>query len=243
VLIYDDRADRIDALEGHTRVIESLSACGYIQDPDTPFESPFYAAGTAEWTRRYRGWIQNPVIEGMARSRALFDLRPFHGPRVLWDAVRANAAEAVDRDIVEVLAHDCLASLPPLTFFRDAVVEHTGEQKTVFWLERTALRPLVDLGRVFGMAAREVMGTSTLDRFASARHLLPAKEAIFREASETLRIVLWQQGRIGISQGTTGSELPPALLSRHDRHMLRSGFAAIHRLLEFSSEPAWLDAF
>jgi hypothetical protein len=91
------------------------------------------------------------------------------------------------------------------------------------------------------MAAREVIGTSTLERFASARRLLPAREAIFREASETLRIVLWQQGRIGISQGTTGSELPPALLSRHDRHMLRSGFPAIHRLLEFASDPAWLD--
>jgi CBS domain-containing protein len=242
VLIYDDRADQLDALEGYTRVIEILSACDYIQDADAPFEPSFYAASAAEWSRRYRGWIQNPVIEGMARSRALFDLRPFHGPRVLWDAVRTSAAEAVDRDIVQVLAHDCLASLPPLTFFRDAVVEHTGEQKTVFRLEQTALRPLVDLGRVFGMSAREVMGTSTLDRFASARRLLPAKEAIFREASETLRIVLWQQGRIGISQGTTGSELPPALLSRHDRHMLRSGFPAIHRLLEFSSDPAWLDA-
>ena len=48
-----------------------------------------------------------------------------------------------------------------------------------------------------------------------------------------LRIVLWQQGRIGITQGTTGSELPPALLSRHDRHILRSGFSAIHRLLDW----------
>jgi CBS domain-containing protein len=240
-LIYDDRADRVHALDGYARVIEALSACDYIQDADGPFDPSFHADSAGEWSRRYRGWIQNPVIEGMARSRAFFDLRPFHGPQALWDAVRTSAAEAVDRDIVQVLAHDSLASLPPLTFFRDAVVEHTGEQKTVFRLEQTALRPLVDLGRVFGMAAREVIGTSTLERFASARRLLPAREAIFREASETLRIVLWQQGRIGISQGTTGSELPPALLSRHDRHMLRSGFPAIHRLLEFASDPAWLD--
>jgi len=112
----------------------------------------------------------------------------------------------------------------------------------VFRLERSALRPLVDLGRVFGMAARRVMGTSTRERFALARTLLPAHEAIFRDASEALRIVLWQQGRIGISQGTNGSELPPALLSRHDRHILKSGFPAIQRLLEFTADPAWLDA-
>ena len=26
---------------------------------------------------------------------------------------------------------------------------------------------------------------------------------MFREAADTLRVVLWQQGRVGISQGTT----------------------------------------
>jgi signal-transduction protein with cAMP-binding, CBS, and nucleotidyltransferase domain len=177
----------------------------------------------------------------MARNRALFDLRPFHGVRSLWNQVRDDVAKAVDRDIVRVLAHDCLASLPPLTFYQDAVIEQSGEQTTVFRLEHSALRPLVDLGRVLGMAAREVMGTSTLDRFAMARRLLPAHEAIFRDAAETLRIVLWQQGRVGISQGTDGAELPPALLGRHDRHVLKSGFPAIHRLLEFASDPKWLD--
>jgi hypothetical protein len=91
------------------------------------------------------------------------------------------------------------------------------------------------------MAARDVMGTSTLDRFAMARRMLPAHEAIFRDAAETLRIVLWQQGRVGISQGTNGTMLPPALLSRHDRHVLKSGFPAIHRLLEFTADSKWLD--
>jgi hypothetical protein len=83
------------------------------------------------------------------------------------------------------------------------------------------------------------MGTSTLDRFAMARRLLPAHEAIFRDAAETLRIVLWQQGRVGISQDTDGAELPPALLSRHDRHVLKSGFPVIQRLLEFSADQNW----
>jgi hypothetical protein len=70
--------------------------------------------------------------------------------------------------------------------------------------------------------------------------LLPEHVSTFREASETLRIVLWQQGRIGISQGTAGSELPPALLSRYDRQILRSGFRSILRLLEFTAELEWL---
>ena len=133
----------------------------------------------------------------MARSRALFDLRPFHGSRPLWGRVRGQTTQAVDRDIVQVLAHDCLASLPPMTFYQDAVIEQSGEQTTVFRLEHSALRPLVDLGRVFSMAGRDVLGIDALDRLVSpsaagARGDLPGR-------GETLRIVLWQQGRVGIA--------------------------------------------
>ena len=100
-----------------------------------------------------------------------------------------------------------------------------GEQTTTFRLEHSALRPLVDVGRVFALAARDVFGRSTLERFAIARTLLPEHDAIFREAADTLQIVLWQQGRVGISQGTRGAELPAALFSRHDRQVLRAAFA------------------
>ena len=56
-----------------------------------------------------------------------------------------------------------------------------------------------------------------------------------------MRVVLWQQGRVGITQGTSGAELPPALLSRHDRHLLKGGFRAIHRLIEFAGHRAWIE--
>ena len=176
----------------------------------------------------------------MSRARTLFDLRPVHGRRMLWQQVEAALLENVDRDFLHVLANDCLASLPPLTFFQDAVVDSAGEHVSTFRLEHSALRPLVDVGRVFAMAAGKVLGRSTMERLATARTLLPAHEQIFREAADTFRVVLWQQGRVGISQGTSGADLPPALLSRHDRHVLKAGFRSILRLLEFTADRAWV---
>jgi len=174
------------------------------------------------------------------RVRSLFDLRAVYGHQALWHDVTTAIGEGVDRDFVHVLANDCLASLPPLTFFQNAVVDSFGEHALTFRLEHSALRPLVDVGRVFALAARDAFGRSTIERFAIARAMLPERDAIFRDAADTLRMVLWQQGRVGISQGTDGGELPAALLSRHDRQILKSGFPSILQLLEFTADLEWL---
>jgi signal-transduction protein with cAMP-binding, CBS, and nucleotidyltransferase domain len=225
----------------YARLTEALSECGYLPGADAAEAPEFFVATADEWVRRYVGWIRNPVIEGMQRRRALLDLRPLWDDSG-WTRVVTAARAVIDRDILQILAHDCLADLPPISFYEGEVVEHSGEYTSVFRLQRNVLQPLVDLGRVFGMAARTVMGTTTLERFATARRLLPAHERIFREASDALRIVLWQQGRVGIGHGTIGAELPPSVLSRNDRHMLRSTFPVIQELIEFTADPAWLDA-
>jgi CBS domain-containing protein len=240
--IQDPGADSPDAAGTFARVVEALGECGYLPGPEAAHEPPFYLATVDEWRQRYLGWIRNPVIEGMQRNRALFDLRRVWGEFDGADLIDTDVRQAIDRDIVQILAHDCLADLPPLSFYEGAVVEHSGEVTDVFRLQRNVLQPLVDLGRVFGMAARKSLQTSTLGRFAAARALLPEHERIFREASEALRIVLWQQGRVGIGQGTIGAELPASALSRNDRHLLKGTFPVIQRLIEFADNPSWLDA-
>lgn len=239
VLIGEDDRGLQQLQQQYDRVSDALAECDYLARVDTTFDRSFHVASKAEWQTRYGQWLSDPVRTQMYLARPLFDLRPVHGPESLWGDIGTTVAAAVDSDLLYVLANDCLASLPPLTFFQDAVVVESGEQTTVFRLEQSALQPLVDVGRVFGMAAKKVFGTSTEERLAFARTLLPEHEAIFRDASETLRILLWQQARIGISQDTSGSELPPALLSRHDRHVLKSGFRSILRLIEFTGNSPW----
>jgi CBS domain-containing protein len=228
------------ALAIYERVLESLRACDYLPRLHLPFAPAFYVATHEEWQRRYARWISDPVGQQMHRVRSLFDLRPMYGRRELCASLEAAIAPSLDLNFVQVLANDCLASLPPLTFFQDAVVDTAGEQSAVFRLEHSAVRPLVDAARVFGMAAGENFGRSTLERFATARTILPEHDSVFRDASETFRIVLRQQGRVGIAQGTDGSDLPPALLSRHDRHILKSGFRSILRVLELTADRGWV---
>jgi CBS domain-containing protein len=241
LVLLADGEDEAAARAAYDRVLDALGECDYLPR-QLMFENAFHVATVREWSTRYRAWIRDPVMQEMSRARTLFDLRPVDGRRSLWQEVDAGVVGQVDRDFLHVLAHDCLANLPPLTFYQDAVVDSGGEHVSTFQLERSALRPLVDVGRVFAMAAGKLMGRSTVERFATARALLPEHEQIFREAADTFRVVLWQQGRVGISLGTSGVDLPPTLLSRHDRHVLKAGFRSILRLLEFTADRTWLES-
>jgi CBS domain-containing protein len=239
-VIDDGIADETGRLP-FPEVLDALLDCGYLPRLELPYELPFYAAGVREWQDRYRNWVSDSVRQQTFRTRTLFDVRPIAGPAELWEDVRVTVAGHIDRDFVHLLANDCFATLPPLTFFQDAVVDSFGEHTTTFRLEHSCVRPLVDVGRVFALAAGEVQGRSTLERFDAARHLLPAHDAVIREAADTLRIVLWQQGRVGIAEGTSGAELPAALLGRHDRQVLKRGFRSILHLLELTANLKWLD--
>ncbi|HZJ31207.1 MAG TPA: putative nucleotidyltransferase substrate binding domain-containing protein [Vicinamibacterales bacterium] len=226
----------------YQRVADLLLECDYRPRTNVSFERSFYAASIGEWKSRYEAWVRSPILEQMYLARSLFDLRPLLDPHPFCRDIEATVASAIDRDFLRIIANDCVARLPPLTIFQDAVVDDMGERSAMFQLDRNALTPLVDVARVYGMAAGRVLAGSTRDRFATARRLLPQHDAIFREAADTCSVVLWLQARVGIRQGTDGAELPPALLSRHDRQVLKSGFRVIHRLIELTSNYAWLDA-
>jgi len=242
LVIANDEADVPELRQQYERIRQALADCGYGTRNDSPFEPSFHVASLGEWLSRYRHWLSDPIRAGMYRARPLFDLRAVHGPTALWSAVEACIVDGVDPSFLLVLANDCLANLPPLTFFQDAVLDKSGEQAAVFKLEESALQPLVDVGRVFGLATKRVLGTSTVERLRHAATLHTEQELMFVEAAETFRILLRQQARVGISQGTTGSELPPGMLSRNDRHVLKSGFRSILELLEYTRSEFWLES-
>ena len=240
VFIGRDQDHASSCRSAFERLTEGFQECGYLAVGEKPFEPSFYVADVAEWNERYRDWITDPILKKFYQARPLFDLRPFAGDESLFLAIQTAARRSLNREFLHVIANDCLSTIPPLTFFKNAVVDEVGEETAVFKLEDDALRPVVDVGRVFGLAAGSVFRTSTIERFQLASALLPDKASIFEEAVDTLRILLWQQGRAGIRQGNSGSEISPALLDPYHRQLLKRGFRSILRLIEFTGDLEWL---
>ena len=231
--------DAADVTRGHQalqRLRADLAECGYLPHAVPDFDAEILYAIVATWQERFSEWIRQPIWAQMYRARPLFDLRPAWGDPDPWQRLEESVREVIrtEPSFQKVLANDCLSELPPLTFFQDAVLDESGERTEVFALQLRALGPIVEVGRVFGIANQRVLGSSTLQRLELARSRMPAQESIFREAIETLRVLLYLQARTGLRQNDTGIEILPAQLSRLDRQALKSGFRSIHNLLDFT---------
>lgn len=232
-------APRIAVIGAAPPSLESaLAECGYLSP------EPLLAGSLEEWKARFSGWIRDPISTQVYHSRPCFDLRPVHGPGQIFLALESHvrAELAAEPAFLRILANDCLSSLPPLTFYRDLVVEESGERTDTFRLKTSVLEPLVDVARVFSLASGSPLGASTRERFQRARRLLPSQDSIFREASETMRVVLYHQARAGLRLRSSGADLPLSILSRLDRQVLKSGFRSVHNLLEYTASCDWLES-
>ncbi|MBI4891735.1 MAG: cyclic nucleotide-binding domain-containing protein [Acidobacteria bacterium] len=216
---------------------EVLAACGFVEAEEAETGS------REEWVERFAGWIRDPILQQVYLAREWFDLSPAWGPAGAFEelAARVKLELARERGFLHIMANDCLGNLPPLTFFRDVVVEESGARTDTFRLKSSALTPLVDVARVFSLASGAVLGASSIERFAWAAELLPERAEVFREAAETMKVVLYHQARAGLRLGHEGREIPLSMLSRYDRQALKSGFRSLHALLEFAADGAWLE--
>lgn len=191
----------------------------------------------AEWKQRFHGWVSQPVENNIYASRSFFDFHAFYGDRALADELRdAMLGYAAEHPrFLALLANSCLAQMPPLTFFEGLVVEEGGIQSDTLDLRRSAVFPLIDSARAFGLAGA-TRQPSTFDRLSGASELLPASRDTFEAAKEAYRVTLQQRGRAGLAAGDDGVHIRPSSLSKYDQQILKGSFRSILKLLEVTGE-------
>lgn len=224
-----------------TRRFHDLSAalldCGYSLPRGNPHHDPVWpCAPLAAWKERYSAWVRDPVGARAYLYRSFLDLAPLKGCSDVVANLKAHLLEEVSRErgFLWVLANDSLSQLPPLTFYHDLVVDESGNQNEVLRLKKNALNPLVDAARVLGLEAGSPALTGTIARLRHAAGRYPEQRQIMTGAIAAFQVALLHQGRCGIREHSDGSELNPATLSRYDQQLLKGGFRAIFRLLEFT---------
>jgi CBS domain-containing protein len=149
-------------------VNDGLGACGLPPDANgANAANPLFARSLASWQAVERSLSEDPTQEkALILASLITDSRPVFSTGTqpgggLWQV-------PPDRpDLRRLLARFALSFRPPTGFWRDFVVEHSGERRGQLDLKHGGLIPIVDLARWAGMGAGVTSG-STMDRLRAA---------------------------------------------------------------------------
>ena len=238
LLFADVEAERLEEVRAWClrlgrRVNELLLHCGFALCPGNYMAgNPSWCLSLSEWKQRFSAWILSPEPLSILHATVFFDFRPVYGAVSLAHLLTAHVLEtAAEQSIFFLhLARGALENPPPLTFFRDIVVERRGGHKDEFDIKKRAMLPLVDAARVLALHQRIGRVSGTPDRLLELAAREPANGELYGQAAEAYRILMRLRTIQGLRNGDSGRYFKLSELSKMERVLLRNLFRPIEEL-------------
>lgn len=216
-----------------SRTTEILNECGFDYCPaDMMASNPKWCLPLEEWKKQFSKWIHEPTPKAVLHSTIFFDFRPVFGQFKLAEALTEHIFSELDRQslFMTYLAKNAVGKPPPLTFFRNFVVEKSGEHKDEFDIKARAMMPLTDAARVLILHARKGKINNTFRRFDELAQLDPNNRELFEQAADAYEILMRYRALQGLKNKDTGRYINPADLTKMERLNLRNSFKPIGEL-------------
>jgi CBS domain-containing protein len=134
---------------------------------------------------------------------------------------------AQERVFLRFMAHNALEHPPLMSFFRNFVVEKSGEHKDTFDIKTRAIAPLTDAARVLALDVGCHELTNTAERFERVAELHPAYQKLCSNAATAYQMLLRFRAVNGLQTGTSGQFLRPGDVNKVERQMIRTAFDTI----------------
>ncbi len=153
-----------------TIVNDGLDACGYVYCPgDVMARNPKWRQPLKKWKQYFHKWITVPEEKALMHANIFFDLRCVSGKTALVDKLKRSIREdARNNEIfLALMAKNAMHYQPPLGFFRQFVLEKSGEHKDTLDLKLHGIMPIVEIARIRSLAAGELR-VSTRNRLLAA---------------------------------------------------------------------------
>lgn len=219
--------------------IGHLTACGYplckggMMASKSRWRKPY-----AIWVGYFDRWMSTTEPQEMLHAKIFFDFRAAYGDETLGDRLRSHVAEEAGKRkfFLNHLAKDCLAIPPPLSFFRNFLVEKDGEHKNRLDLKMRGLVPFVDFARMMALkhGIRETNTLGRLQMLGDGGHL---PQDLFRETIEAYEFImqlrLVHQLRLLEAGEEPHNFVNPADLSDLEKATLKEAFGVVSRVQSF----------
>jgi CBS domain-containing protein len=239
-LILDDAFD--EAAHGayfkafSTFVCDGLAECGYIHCPgDMMAMTDTWRQPRRVWAEYFRKWVDSPKPKSLMLTCVFFDLRAIHGQAELLDGLRQQVVQHTKGNslFLAYMVSNALKHRPPLGMFGQITLSRGGEHPHTIDLKHTGIVPIVDLARIYALAAG-VTVANTHDRLevsAQAGEVTEQSARDLRGALEFLgKLRMAHQAR-QVAQGQAPDNfLALEELSNFERSHLKEAFSVVQTL-------------
>ena len=233
---YDEAAHGAYFKALATWVCDGLAACGYVHCPgDMMAMNDTWRQPRRVWADYFQKWIDTPDPTALMLTCVFFDVRTVAGRADLLDGLRETLLNRT-RDNRLFLAHmvgNALSRQPPLGLFGGLSTIRHGEHKGTIDLKMTGIVPVIDLARVYALAAG-YDAANTHDRLAHAAdsgEISPQSVRDLRDALEYLSgMRIRHQARQIAAGHAADNYLVPDELSNFERGQLKHAFGVVKQL-------------
>ena len=215
------------------KVTAMLHEVGYDYCPgDMMASNPSWCLSLEEWKEQFSKWIFEPSPKAVMYCTIFFDYRPIYGMKELSAKLTEHIFEDIGAQAIFLgfLAKDAVQNPPPLTFFRNFVVESSGEHKDEFDIKARSMMPLADAARVLILDAKVGKINNTFRRFEKLAELEPANRELYEQAADAYEILMRYRALQGLKNKNSGRFFKPSELSKMERVNLRNCFQPIKDL-------------
>lgn len=215
------------------KITAMLNDCGFEYCPGEMMASnPRWCLSLSEWERQFSDWIFQPTAKNIMFCNIFFDYRPIYGDSKLTDALTQHIFEAIEEQSVflSLLAKDAMKSAAPLTFFRNFLLEKSGEHKGTFDIKGRAMMPLADAARALILDKKALEVNNTFQRFDYLAGIDPKNAPLFEQAADAYEILVRYRALQGLRHEDSGRYINPSELTKMERLNLRNSFRPIRQI-------------
>lgn len=221
-----------------TEVNKMIKKAGFKYCPaEMMARNPKWCLSLGEWKAQFEEWIDKPDGQNLLYSTIFFDFRPTYGDHNLTEALATFIFQKLQTNeyFLTQMAKVALYNPPPLSFFKNFMVEKDGAHKDEFDIKVKAMRPLTDAARVLILSYQFPKINNTFKRFEKLAELDPPNKDLYESAADAFEILMRTKAINGLKNNNTGRYFKPEELNKLEKMMLKNCFTPIRDLQQLLS--------
>ncbi|MCF6212498.1 MAG: DUF294 nucleotidyltransferase-like domain-containing protein [Flavobacteriaceae bacterium] len=217
------------------KITKKLHFIGYDYCPAKMMASnPNWCQSISVWKNQFNKWITTPTDEAIMMCTIFFDYSLIYGDKTLVDSLSDNIFKSIGgfEVFLNFLGKNALKNPPPLSFFRQFLVEQDGKHKDQFDLKSRALMPLIDAARLIALSHHIKNVSGTISRYEKLIELEPKNKDLYQSCIDSFKILIRYRTKQGLKNGNSGRFVNLAYLSKSEKLKLKGCFKPINAIQE-----------